>query len=182
MISKLWRFSMRSLTCRLGIASAVIIALLGLSAPSRAAAPVNVGDAAPDFALPDLNGRQMHLADLRGKVVLLNFWGTFCGPCRKEMPALENLHASMKSEGFTVLAVSIDRSEDTVKAFLAQTPSSFPVLMDREKAVYRGPYATFALPLTYLIDKHGTIVAKYLGSQEWDSAEFKERVRGLARE
>jgi peroxiredoxin len=173
---------LRTLTCRLFIASAAIIALVGLSAPSRAAAPVNVGDPAPDFALPDLNGRQMHLADLRGKVVLLNFWGTFCGPCRKEMPALENLHASMQNEGFTVLAVSIDRSEDTVKSFLAKAPSSFPVLMDSDKAVFRGPYATFSLPLTYLIDKRGTIVAKYLGSQEWDSAEFRERIRSLARE
>ena len=173
---------MRSPLSRLLIAAGIGIMLFGPASPSGAATPVKVGDPAPDFSLPDLSGRQTHLADLKGNVVLLNFWGTFCGPCRKEMPVLENLHASLKSEGFTVLAVSIDRSEDTVRSFLRTAPSSFPVLLDSEKTVFRGPYATFALPLTYLIDKRGTIVAKYLGSQEWDSTEFKEMIRRLARE
>ena len=173
---------MRSTLFQLLVAAGIIIALFGLASPSGAATPVNVGDPAPDFALPDLSGNRMHLADLRGKVVLLNFWGTFCGPCRKEMPALEHLHASLKNEGFTVLAVSIDQSEDTVRSFLEKSSSSFPVLLDSDKKVFRGPYATFALPLTYLIDKRGTIVAKYLGSQEWDSAEFKEMVKKLAQE
>lgn len=172
---------MRLVLTRLNIALA-IVALFGLASISGAATPVNIGDPAPDFALPDLSGQTMHLSELRGKVVLLNFWGTFCGPCRKEMPALEHLHASLKSEGFTVLAVSIDRSEDAVRSFLKTVPSSFPVLLDSDKAVFHGPYATFALPLTYLIDKRGTIVAKYLGSQDWDSAEFKEMVRKLAGE
>jgi peroxiredoxin len=173
---------MRFLFSLMLIAAAICTTLFFPATPSGAAAPVKVGEPAPDFALPDLSGKRMHLADMRGKVVLLNFWGTFCGPCRKEMPVLESLHSSLKSEGFTVLAVSIDRSEDTVKSFLMTAPSSFPVLLDTDKTVFHGPYATFSLPLTYLIDKRGTIVAKYLGAQAWDSVEFKDMVRRLARE
>jgi len=158
------------------------VLVAGIASLSFAAAPVNPGDQAPDFTLSDLGGRPVSLSDYRGKVVLLNFWGTFCGPCRTEMPSLNNLYREMKDRGFVVLAVSLDRSEQTVRTFIEAERSSFPVLLDREKQVYYGKYATFALPLTYLIDKKGTIVEKYFGRQEWDSRDMQDRIVQLIRE
>jgi len=159
------------------IITALFLCLITVFAgPSAAAAPVEPGSEAPDFTLRDLSGKDVALSDFRGKVVLLNFWGTFCPPCRAEMPALENVYRELKDRGFVVLAVSIDRSEKDARSFIAAEHSTFPVLLDSEKKVYYGKYATFALPLSYLIDTKGRVVEKYFGRQAWDSAEMKETI------
>ena len=154
----------------------------GIADPSSAATPVNPGDQAPDFTLTDLGGRPVSLSDYRGKVVLLNFWGTFCGPCRTEMPSLNNLDRDVKDRGFVVLAVSIDRSDKPVRSFIESVHSPFPLLLDTDKKVYYEKFATFALPLTYLINKRGMIVERYFGRQEWDSRDMQERIVQLTRE
>ena len=160
----------------------ILFLITGIAGPAAPAVPVNVGDAAPDFTLPDLNGKDVSLSDHRGKVVLLNFWGTFCLPCRTEMPALNSVYRELKDRGFVVLAVSIDRTETAVRSFIEAEHSAFPVLLDTGKKVYYEKYATFALPLTFLINKQGVIVEKYFGRQEWDSAEFQERIVKLTQE
>src|SRR5208337_2623613 len=89
-----------------------------------------VGKHAPTFELKDVNGRTVTLAEYTGKVILLNFWATFCDPCKAEMPSLNKLYAAFKAEGFLVLAVSIDTSESPVRSFLSAKGINFPVLMD----------------------------------------------------
>ncbi len=84
---------------------------------------------APIFALPDINGKKVSLSDFKGKVVLINFWATWCGPCKAEMPSLNSLYSTFKNEGFVVLAVSIDTSEKPVKSFVSEKGIAFPVLM-----------------------------------------------------
>jgi peroxiredoxin len=145
----------------------------------HAAAPVKVGDAAPDFVLKDLAGKTVRLSDYRGKVVLLNFWGTFCPPCRAEMPSLNAIYQTMKDQGFVVLALSLDHSEGPVRSLVENTKLDFPVMIDVEKEVYYKKYATFALPLSYLIDKRGRIVETYYGQINWDSQEMRAKVKSL---
>ncbi|HET6516506.1 MAG TPA: TlpA disulfide reductase family protein [Thermodesulfovibrionales bacterium] len=145
---------------------------------SRNVSP-EVGKYAPDFELDDVNGRRATLAEFRGKVILLNFWSTSCGPCKEEMPSLNRLYAALQAEGFVVLAISIDTSESPVRSFLSAKSISFPVLMDKDKEVYFDEYAGFGLPTSFLIDKKGLIVEKFIGPREWDSSDIKERVLKL---
>ncbi len=131
---------------------------------------------APIFELPDINGKKVSLADFKGKVVLINFWATWCGPCKAEMPSLNNLYAAFKNEGFVVLAVSLDPSEKPVRSFVAEKGLAFPVLMDPEKEVYFDLYAAFAMPTSFLIDRKGMIAEKFIGERVWDSPEIKDKV------
>ncbi len=134
---------------------------------------------APAFTLPDINEKKVSLSDFKGKVVLLNFWATWCGPCRAEMPSLNRLYAAFKNDGFVALAVSIDPSEKPVKSFVSEKGLAFPVLMDPEKEAYFDLYAVFALPTSYLIDRNGIIVEKIMGDREWDSPDMKNRISSL---
>ncbi len=134
------------------------------------------GTAAPDFTLSDINGRKVTLSEFRGKVVLLNFWATWCGPCRAEMPALNNLYLDLKGKGLVVLAVSVDPSDKPVRSFVSEKKLGFPVLLDKEKEVYFDSYAVVGLPAAFLIDKKGMVVEKIMGEQEWDSAQMKEKI------
>jgi peroxiredoxin len=134
---------------------------------------------APEFTLSDINGKKVSLSDFKGKVVLLNFWGTWCGPCTAEMPSLNNLYAAFKNDGFVVLAVSIDPSERPVRSFIEAKGISFPVLMDPDKEAYFDLYAVFALPTSFLIDRKGMVVEKFLGDREWDSPDIKNKIADL---
>lgn len=158
-------------------ASLFTLIMVLLAGVTLAATPVNVGDSAPDFTLYDLSGKQVTLSDFKGHVVLLNFWGTFCPPCRSEMPALNNLYLALKDKGFMLLGVSLDKSEKTVRNFILAEETAFPILMDPDKSVYNGKYATFALPLTFLIDKQGKVIEKFFGKQAWDSPAMIERIK-----
>lgn len=156
-----------------------LTAVLLCAVPAFSFAGVDVGDAAPDFSLVDLGGKTVTLSAYRGKAVLLNFWGTFCPPCRAEMPSLNRVYLDLKDKGFVVLGVSLDRSEGPVRSLVASEKIAFPIMIDEAKEVYYKKYATFALPLTYLIDKHGTVVQKFFGREEWDSDEMKAKITAL---
>lgn len=134
---------------------------------------------APDFTLNDINGEKVNLSEFRGKVVLLNFWATWCGPCRAEMPSLNNLYNEFKDKGLVVLAVSVDTSEKPVRSFIKDLKLSFPVLMDKNKAVSFDEYGVFGLPTTFLINKNGMITEKIMGEREWDSPQMKEKISRL---
>ncbi len=136
---------------------------------------------APLFALSDINGKKVSLSDFKGKVVLLNFWASFCGPCKAEMPSLNRLYTALKNDGFVVLAISIDPSEKPVRSFVSEKGLAFPVLMDPEKEAYFDLYAVFALPTSFLIDRNGIIVEKIMGDREWDSPEIKDKVLRVLR-
>jgi peroxiredoxin len=131
---------------------------------------------APDFTLSDLDGKNVTLSKFRGKVVLLNFWNTWCGPCRAEMPSLNNLFLELKDKGLVVLSISIDTSEEPVRAFISERKIVFPVLMDKKQKVYAKKYFLYGLPVTFLIDKKGIIVEKFIGERDWSSQEMKEKI------
>jgi peroxiredoxin len=124
----------------------------------------------PDFTLPSLGGNPTKVSSLRGKVVLLNFWATWCPPCRAEMPSIQKLWVSQKGGAFAVMAVSVGEKESTVKAFIAKEKYGFPVYLDA-KASVGGLYGADSIPTTYVIDKDGKAIARIVGSIEYDSPE-----------
>ncbi len=148
----------------------------GASAPYYAPEP---GSHAPLFTLKDTQGTNVSLSDFKGKVVLVNFWGTWCGPCKAEMPSLNNLYKAFKDKGFAVLAISTDSSEKPVRSFVAERGISFPVLMDKDKTVYSDKYAVIGLPMSFLIDRNGIVVGRVVGEVEWDSPEMKNKIMGV---
>lgn len=136
------------------------------------------GNPAPEFTLPDLTGQQVSLHNYRGKVVFLNFWATWCIPCREEMPAMERLHQAFQAQGLAILAVDLKETPDKVKAFFEQHRLSFPALLDESGAVFRD-YQVMGLPTTYLISREGTLLARGVGGRDWTRAEGKDLIRGL---
>ena len=137
---------------------------------------------APAFTLSDISGKKVSLSDFKGKVILLNFWATWCGPCTAEMPSFNRLYAAFKNDGFVVLAVSIDSSEKPVQSFVSAKGITFPVLMDPDKEAYFDLYAVFALPTSFLIDRKGMVVEKILGDREWDSPDMKKKIADLLKQ
>ncbi len=156
---------------------ALFLLLLGLlsSGASPAAEP------APDFALRDLSNKEVRLSDLRGKVVLISFWATWCGPCMTEMPHLEALHQELADDGLVVLAISADdaRSASKVKPLIRSKGYTFTVLLDRTSEVIAQYNPQKTLPYTVLIDRSGRIAWRHAGYVAGDEKELAERVRAL---
>lgn len=135
-----------------------------------------IGTVAPAFSLEDSQGQALNLESLRGKVVMLNFWATWCAPCRYEMPSLEALYQKYKDHDFVVVGVSIDEEGwKAVEAFLNIVPVTFPILLDKEMRVSE-LYETYRVPESYLIDPQGIIVAKFVGPQNYNQEVFFRQV------
>lgn len=115
-----------------------------------------VGDTAPDFQLPVLNGKPMYLHDLRGKAVMINFWGSWCPPCRQEMPAIEEVYKEYKGKGFEIVAINIGETDVTAAGFAGQYGLTFPIWMDHNRDVVH-QYGINPIPTTYFVDTHGVI-------------------------
>ena len=130
--------------------------------------PLNVGKTAPDFELPDLSDQMVRLSDFRGKVVFLNFWATWCKPCREEMPSMEVLHRTLEKEGLVVLAVSIDRvtTKQNIPPFVKSLNLSFPILVDSWGQTDK-KYKLMGVPETYIIDEEGVLREKIIGPRDW---------------
>ncbi|MDE0146568.1 MAG: TlpA disulfide reductase family protein [Nitrospira sp.] len=144
--------------------------------------PPDMGSQAPDFQLIDLQGNWQALPDYRGKVVLLNFWATWCGPCRVEMPSMERVYQDLKDEGFAILAISSDPQGSIVtRPFVSAQGLTFPILHDSDYQV-SGSYGVRTLPMSFLIDRNGTLNQRVFGARDWNSAEARELIRGLLRE
>ena len=133
---------------------------------------------APDFTLPDLSAKARRLTEFRGQVILINFWATWCAPCREEMPGMERIYREMKKDRFTILAVNLLETAEQVEPFVKELGLTFPILLDEEGQVSR-LYRAFTLPMTFLLDRHGMVVGRALGAREWDSAEAKRLIRAL---
>lgn len=135
---------------------------------------------APALKLKDLGGATHDLAQLKGSVVLINFWATWCPPCRREMPSMERLSQALKGEAFSVLAVDVGEDADTIDAFTSQldTPPTFPILLDTRSRVMPA-WKVAGLPTTFLVDRQGRIVASAIGGREFDHPEMVELIRGL---
>ena len=125
------------------------------------------GVPAPDFTVPDLDGKMVSLSDYKDNVVLLNIWATWCPPCVQEMPSMEKLHQELKDEAFEILAVSVDEAgAETVKPFIEKHKLGFPVLLDT-KGDIKTLYQATGIPESFIIDKDGIIIEKIIGPREW---------------
>ncbi|MDD5593970.1 MAG: TlpA disulfide reductase family protein, partial [Candidatus Margulisbacteria bacterium] len=134
--------------------------------------------AAPDFTLSDLAGQKVKLSSYKGKVILLNFWATWCSACRVEMPGLQKLSEKLKNRNFVVLAVALDRDEKAVKPFIFNNGYSFPVLLDPAGRAARS-YNITAIPTTFIINKKGQTVERRLGAIEWTDRTVVKRLEKL---
>jgi peroxiredoxin len=130
-----------------------------------------------DFALKDLNGKTVRLTDYQGKVVLLEFWATWCGPCKQSMPELGRLYEKYKDRGFEIIAISMDESESAVRQFVEEYRLSFTVVID--DADVNSAYGVFSIPTTFILDKSGQIVKKHLGFAPGLFDGFSEEIEAL---
>lgn len=144
---------------------------------------VEVGDQVPDYSAPDLSGVDISLDDLRGQVVLINVWATWCGPCRVEMPPIQRSYERFRDRGFTVIAVSIDAGpgyHEKVSAFAEEFGLEFPILLDPEGRISR-VMQTIGVPETFVLDREGRIVKRLIGAADWDSPANQALIEELLR-
>jgi thiol-disulfide isomerase/thioredoxin len=139
------------------------------------------GGATPALALPDVSGTRIDLGDLRGKVVLVNFWATWCPPCRAEMASIELLKEAFAGQPLEVLAVNYGESREKVAAFVKRTSLGLPVLLDSESRV-AAAWGVKGLPMSFLIDARGRIRYWLFGEREWNDAESRRVVGELLAE
>jgi len=180
---------MRYVTCmRLNIVSlpifGAVLFLLALALPAAAAekptaadfkavglAPLKEGTRSVDFTLSDLKGRKVSLSSFKGKVVFLNFWATWCPPCRGEMPSMERLYQKLKDKGLEILAVDLQEDARTVQKFGTEHKLSFPVLLAADGRV-GATYGARSIPTSYLIGRDGSALGGIIGGREWDTPEM----------
>jgi thiol-disulfide isomerase/thioredoxin len=152
-----------------------------LLAASSAAAALTSQAGAPDFTLPSLNGPNLRLQEQRGRVVMINFWASWCGPCRVEMPHLARLYEKYRNAGFTVLAVNIDEDPHKAANLAKQLGMHFPVLLDTEKKVSR-LYDLSTMPSTVLVDRDGRVRYVHRGYRDGYETTYDQQIRELLRE
>lgn len=138
------------------------------------------GEPLPDFTLSDMQGKAHTLGDYRGKVVMLNFWATYCGPCIKEMPSMQRLKEKLAGKPFSILAVDMAEEKRDVEAFFARhkIQVDFPILLDPEGMVVE-QWMISAVPTTFILDPEGNIRYALFGGLEWDSDEVINTLNGL---
>ena len=146
---------------------------LDLIKPSRA-------KAAPDFSLAMPNGKTFRLSEHRGKVVFVNFWATWCSPCREEMPAMERLWNRHKEQGFMMVAVSVDNDPALVPPFVQKLKLTFPIALD-PKMQASNPYGVRALPSSFVVDRKGYLTALALGPRAWDNDAAQALIESLVK-
>lgn len=139
-----------------------------------------VGFQAPDFSVATLDGQNLSLSDYRGKVVMLNFWATWCIPCRTEMPSMERLYARYGGSSFEILAISGGEDESAVRPFVDDFKLNFPIALDSPMDIYNA-YKVTAIPSTYLVNRDGVITHRFFGAVEWDEEEYRQLVAKLIR-
>jgi thiol-disulfide isomerase/thioredoxin len=159
----------------------LLLGLLMLCATAGAAAQGLkpwTGGSTPALALKDLEGREHRLQDYRGKVVLVNFWATWCEPCRAEMPSIEKLRASLSGRPFEVLAVNLSESEARIRRFMEGSPIAFPVLLDRDGGTAKRWRARI-LPVSFVVGPDGKIRRSVLGELDWSQESVRRVILDL---
>ncbi len=173
--------------CKSLAAATFLLGMLAMPAAVAADLPplahtltVQVPQAAPALRLKDIDGTPHDLAQLRGKVVLVNFWATWCPPCRREMPSMQRLKTVLAGEAFEVWAVDVGEDADTVLAFTSQLDLApdFPLLLDTRSRAMQA-WNVKGLPTTYLVDQQGRIVATAVGGREFDHPALVASIRAL---
>jgi peroxiredoxin len=161
-----------------GVRLMALATLLGLTAVAVASTATQT---APDFKLPVRDGGEISLAELDGQVVMINFWASWCGPCRQEFPLLEQMQQRYESLGFTILGVNVEENTADAERWLAGTDVSFPILFDRENTVSK-LYDVHAMPSTVFIDRTGQVRYLHRGYKPGDENEYLNLIRTLVRE
>jgi peroxiredoxin len=133
---------------------------------------------APDFSLKDVDGKTHKLSDYRGKVVMINFWATWCPPCRFELPSMQRAYEKLKLQNVEFLAINLGEDADTIFTFTADYPVTFPLLMDLDSSV-SNMYPVIGLPTTYFVNPEGRLVYRAIGSREWDEEQMIEKILSL---
>ncbi|MGH9702305.1 MAG: TlpA family protein disulfide reductase [Candidatus Acidiferrales bacterium] len=159
------------------LAGIVLMMYLFASPQYRQGEPSLAGQAAHDFTFV-LNGKPSSLPDLRGKVVVLNFWATWCPPCVEEAPALNQLQQAIAPQGGMILGISVDEDDEAYKKFLVDHSIVFPTYRDPSKQI-AATYGTSMFPETYIIDRQGRIARKIIGPQDWASPDMVTYLRDL---
>ena len=157
----------------------VIVLLVGLLSVSSHA--VDIRQKAPDFTLKSLEGTNLRLEEYRGQVVLINFWASWCGPCRQEMPLLDRLHHRYEDTGFAVLGVNVEGEVEPAQKIVDKTKVTFPVLIDEQQKVSE-MYSLEAMPSTVVVDRDGVVRYIHRGYKPGDEAKYVEVVKQLIRE
>jgi peroxiredoxin len=159
----------------------IIAVALAIFAASSLASSGMEGQPAPDFALKSSTGENLRLSEYRGDVVMINFWATWCGPCRQEMPLLDELYARYQRVGFNLLGVNIDDDSRRAMQMIDELGVSFPILFDARKEVSE-LYAVEAMPVTVLVDREGTVRYVHHGYKPGYENAYLDQIRSLLRE
>jgi peroxiredoxin len=167
---------MQALNVRSWLRGAALAGALAMSSLVGASASI-----APSFALPSRSGDTVALDKLKGQVVMLNFWASWCGPCRTEMPLLDQMHKRYSALGFTLLGVNVEANTKDAERWLADTPVSFPIVFDRESKVSK-LYDVSAMPSTVFIDRKGNVRYLHRGYKAGDESEYLNQIRALLKE
>ncbi len=158
--------------------ASLLVALILATVPGRA---TDMAAPAAAFELPARAGGKVSLASLKGQVVLINFWATWCGPCRKEMPLLEQIQKKYAPLGFTMLGVNVEEDTRLMDTFLKDVPVTFPILLDPANGVSK-LYDVSAMPSTVIVDRKGQVRYIHQGYQPGDEGKYQDVIRQLIRE
>jgi peroxiredoxin len=159
----------------------IILALAASAGAGRAVALPQVGATAPDFASKSSTGRNVRLSELRGQVVLINFWASWCSPCRQELPLLSKIYTQYRSAGFALLAVNVDDNRKDAEGMLQRLDLKFPTLFDGGKSVAK-LYGVDTMPATLVIDRDGRVRYVHRGYYEGYERKYEQQVRELLKE
>jgi peroxiredoxin len=163
----------------LRISIGVLLAVLaGVIVGSLRETVVIVGDTAPDFEITTDSGKRITRADFGGRLLVLNFWATWCPPCVEEMPSLDEFQKRLASSGVVVLGISVDKSEPEYREFLRKSKISFLTARDPQAAI-SAEYGTFKYPETYVIDSQGRVLQKHIGARLWTDEKLIQQIQAL---
>jgi peroxiredoxin len=162
-------------------AVALTLVALGTALSAAQAALPAPGSVAPDFTLKSNMGKNLKLSEYRGQVVMINFWASWCAPCRQEMPLLNHIYEQYRKVGFTLLGVNVDDRSETAQALAKQLGASFPILFDADKQVSHR-YDVDAMPSTVLIDRGGKVRYIHRGYHSGYEAQYDAQVRELLKQ
>lgn len=164
----------------LGLVAAACV-LPGVASADAASPTLGGSTPAPDFTLPAVGGKTLSLSQYKGQVVMINFWATWCGPCRQEMPLLDAMYKKYKGMGFTLIGVNVEPDSKGAEKFLAGLPVSFPVAFDAESKVSK-LYNVQGMPSTVIVDRKGNARVLHKGYRPGDENTYLDHVRTLIRE
>lgn len=158
----------------------LVLSVMGVLA-SFSVVAASDGKVAPGFSLPDASGSEVALSNYSGQVVLINFWASWCGPCRQEMPLLDELHQRYAPLGFTMLGVNVEEDSALADSFLKGMPVTFPILYDRKNTVSK-LYDVIAMPSTVIVDRKGQVRYIHHGFEAGNEHDYQDQIRALIRE